>query len=254
MTTLYLPDPKFTRSGAIYNNMTSPVNVTVTPALTPFSEANPRAWFLLAECRFTTSKITDDVEKTSRILEALSPSVFERIAPWLETKMSDTLKYQELKDELLSFYTASAQTRAKQILDMTNNPSEKPSDRWRRMDTLQHNEQGEKLDMVWQLWLISLPPRVRIQVQDLALDRSKIIRKADSLLKQLEEDDSHSAMAAQRPQAKHRPRSRDDDRDKIIDNTCWYHRRFNTRARQCKEGCKSFASFTPPKNVTGDRQ
>lgn len=253
MTTLYIPDPKFTRSGTRYNNMGSPINVTVTPALTPFSEANPRAWFLLAESRFTTSKITDDVEKTSRILEALSPAVFERIAPWLETKIADTLKYSELKDELLSFYTASDHTRAKQILDMTNNPSEKPSDRWRRMDALQHDAEGSKLDMVWQLWLISLPSRVRIQVQDMSMDKSKIIRKADSLLKQLEEDDSRPIMAAQKP-SRQRPRQRDDDRDRITDGACWYHNRFGDRSKKCIEGCKKYSTFYASKNAPGDRQ
>lgn len=237
--------------------MGSPVNVTVTPALTAFSEANPRAWFLLAESRFTCSKISDDVEKTSRVLESLPATVFERIAPWLETKLSETLKYQDLKDELLSHYTASSHSRAKQIYDMVQNSTDKPSDRWRRMDALQTDSDGTKLDMTWQLWLLSLPSRVRIQVQDSNLERSKTIRKADSLLKQLEEEDSASAhtMAVQKQQHKQRPRQRDDDRDQLTsDGICFYHNRFNNRARKCKEGCKHFAAFNSSKNGSGDRQ
>ena len=165
MLTVQLTDPKTTRSGATYNTMTT-VNVAVTPALTPFSDTNPRAWFLLAESRFTVGKITDDADKTSCVLEALQPAIFERIAPWLETKTLTTLKYQELKEELLSSNTPSTQTRAKQILEMVNSPTDKPSARWRRMDALQHDQEREKLDLTWELWLLSLPSRVRIQIQD----------------------------------------------------------------------------------------
>ena len=234
--------------------MGTPVNVTVTPALTTFSEGNPRAWFLLADTRFACSKITKDVEKTGRILEALPASVFERIAPWLETKTADTLKYEDLKEELLSHYTASAHSRAKQIYDMVQNSTEKPSDRWRKMDALQTNAEGKALDMTWELWLLSLPSRVRIQVQDSSQDRSKIIRKADSLLKQLEEDDPAHTMAIQRHKQRPHKREDRDDRDQITDGTCWYHHRFNNRAKKCKEGCKHFSTFSAPKNGSGDRQ
>lgn len=148
MTQLVLPDPSSTRSGKIYNDMGSPVNVTVTPGLTPFSEENPAAWFLLAENRFTVSKITDNVEKTSRILEALSPAVFNKIAKWLGTKLNKTLEYDDLKEELLSHYTASAHSRAKQIYDMVEKSTEKPSDRYRTMEALQHDTEGKPLDMI----------------------------------------------------------------------------------------------------------
>ena len=255
MPKVELTDSSSTRSGAIYKTMTTSVNVSVSPALPAFSEANPRAWFLLAETRFTCNKITEDVEKTGRVLEALPPHIFEKIAPWLETKLAETLKYVDLKDELLSHYTASSHSRAKQIYDMVENSTQKPSDRWRTMDALQTGSDGTKLDMTWQLWLLSLPSRVRIQVQDSTLDKAKIVRKADSLLKQIEEDDSHPVMASQRAHHKHRSRTHDDDRDKISEGLCWYHRTYRAKARQCREGCKNFSTFVPPaKNAAGDRQ
>ena len=236
--------------------MGTEVNVTVTPALNPFSEANPRAWFLFAETRFTCGSITDDVQKTGRILEALPASVFNKIAPWLETKTAKTLKYDDLKEELLSHYTESKHSRAKQIYEMVAHSSQKPSDRWRTMDALQTDPEGNKLDLTWQLWLLSLPPRVRIQVQDSKEDRSKIIRRADSLIKQLDEDDTAHTMSVQRPHHKQRSRQREDrdERDQIIDGVCWYHNRFNNKAKKCKEGCKHYSTFSSAKNGSGDRQ
>ena len=138
---------------------------------------------------------------------------------------------------------------------MVENSTQKPSDRWRTMDALQTDSEGAKLDMTWQLWLLSLPSRVRIQIQDSKLDRSKIIRKADSLLKQLEEDDSTQAMSVQKHQHKQRSRQREDrdNRDQITDGLCWYHNRFNNKAKRCKEGCKHHATFSASKNGSGDR-
>ena len=133
-TTIQVTDPKLTRSGKAYNTMTE-VTVNVSPALTQFSEDNPRAWFLMAETRFHINKITDDIGKTGKVLEALTPAVFNRIAPWLGTQSSTEIKYEDLKEELLAFYTPSSQTRTKQILDMVNNPTEKPSERHRRMES-----------------------------------------------------------------------------------------------------------------------
>ena len=254
-TTIQVTDPKLTRSGKAYNTM-SEVTVNVSPALTQFSEDNPRAWFLMAETRFHMNQITDDIGKTGKVLEALTPAVFNRIAPWLGTQSSTKIKYEELKEELLAFYTPSSQTRTKQILDMVNNPTEKPSDRYRRMEALSQDQDGNQLNWLWELWLISLPSSVRVQIQDSTLSKAKVIRKADSLLHQLEDDDGTQVMAAQ----KHNPRQRnnkyrrDDEREKIVDNLCWYHRRFGSDSKSCRDGCKHYATFTPAKNGTGGRQ
>lgn len=239
MIKVELTKPKATRSGAVYN-MSDKVSVTVNPSLPPFCEENPRAWFRLVDARFTVTKTTDEIEKTSRVLEALPAHVFKRIASWLNTQPVD-LVYKDLKDELLQSYVPSQHTRIKQALEMVNNPSERPSERWRTMDELQHNPDGSKVDIMWELWLISLPPQVRVQIQGSTEPRPTIIRRADSLLKQLSEEDAgKQIMAAQPKQSKPRTQSYTPKDDKIVDGYCWYHRTFRTKARQCLEGCRKY--------------
>ena len=244
-------DSKVTRAGTKYNTMTDTVSVTVNAALPPFCEENPRAWFRLVDARFVVTKTTDDVEKTSRVLEALPSHVFKRIASWLVTQPEE-LVYKDLKDELLSHFMPSQHTRMKQVLEMVTNPSDRPSERWRTMDELQYNRDGTKVDVMWELWLLSLHPQVRTQIQQSTEPRSIIIRRADSLQKQLiDEDAQKPIMAAQPKQGKQRDRNYTPKDDKIVDGYCWFHRTFRNRARQCLQGCKK---YDPSKNANNGGQ
>ena len=236
------------------------VTVSVAAALSPFSTNNPRAWFKLAQSRFTCCKIKTDDEKCSRVLEALQPEVFERIAPWLETQPDEGMKYSDLKEELLSCYTSSKTSRAQQILDLVNNPADTHSSRWRQIDALQRNTDGSTLDLAWELWLTSLPAAVRLQIRkapaEKTTDKSAAIREADTIQKQLDKEAAREpaghVMASQprKPsQSKHHQSNPDDTKDKIIDGYCWYHRTHRHRARKCLEGCKKFVHL-PAKNAT----
>ena len=238
------------------------VSVAVAAALNPFSTNNPRAWFKLAQSRFLCCQITTDEEKCGRVLEALPPEVFERIAPWLETQPDEGMKYTDLKDELLSCYTSSSTSRAQQILDLVNNPASTHSERWRQIDALQHNTDGSTLDLAWELWLTSLPAAVRLQVRKAPSaklsDKSAVVREADTIQKQLDKEmakePSGHAMAAQPKKYQQNRQAQqnrfDDTKDKIIDGYCWYHRTHKHRARKCLEGCKKFVDL-PAKNGTG---
>ena len=254
-----------TRSGKIYNTMTE-VTVTIPTALPQFSKANPRAWFRLAQARFASCALKTDNDKVNKVLEALPPDVFDKLAPWLETQPEDDTKYADLKAELLSYYTGSRTSRTEQILQLVNQPaSELPSERWRQMDALQYNADGTKVDLLWELWLVSLPAQVRLHIDSPAkpTDIAAVIKKADSAQKQLSKEAAGSlphgsqVMAAQPASNPKRSthkgnQHRDEDRDKIIGGHCWYHRVFRHQARRCLEGCKRYVDI--PKNLSGGQQ
>ena len=238
--------------------MTEKLNLTVSPSLPSFSTANPRAWFRVAESRFTVSKLDDD-EKINRVLEAIPGSVFERLAPWLEVQ-NTTMTYAQLKEEMLTQYAPSKQRSAKKILDLiTGQHDESPSSVWRQIDTLQRDEEGNKIDLAWHLWLHHLSPEVRAHIQDSKDDKATLIKRADKLQQQL---GANQIMATtQRTDSKrneHKPRhdrgrneeKTKEDRDQIVGGMCWYHNRFGTRARSCIPGCKHFLT----KNDKGSHQ
>ena len=250
-------EPGTTRAGTKYQpTMTDKVSLTVSPALPSFSETNPRAWFRLAESRFSVGKITDDEDRINRILEALPNTVFERLAPWLDVQPT-AMKYDDLKSELLSYYTPSKQRRTQKILDLVNNQTDQqPSAVWRQIDSLQRDDQGEKIDLAWELWLHHLQPQVRVLLQDSKDDKTTLVKRADSLQSQL---CSSPIMAAtqrndnKRTDRRNDNRRRDDkaDREQIINGKCWYHNRFGSKANRCFPGCES---YTPPKNDKGGHQ
>ena len=119
-----------TRQGTVYNRMTE-VTVTVATALPQFSMSNPRAWFRLANARFSSSGLTSDDDKINKVLEALPPAVFDKLAPWLETQPEVGASYTALKTELLATYSGSKPTRKQKILQLLTHPeSEQHAARW----------------------------------------------------------------------------------------------------------------------------
>ena len=196
------------------------------------------------------NKITDEVEKTGRVLEALPPAAFARIAPWLEVQSDTEMTYASLKSELLSHHTPSKQRRAAKIVELiTTQSDQQPSSTWRQIDALQRDEEGEKIDLAWELWLYHLQPQVRVLLQDSKDSKAIQIKRADSLQKQL---CSTPIMAATQHTEKKRSdhkkgdhRCQKDDKedcDQIIDGRCWNHDKFGRSARQCVPGCAKYSS------------
>ena len=237
-----LTPPSVTRSGKVYK-MTDKISLTVSPAFPAFSEQNPRAWFRRAESRFSCAKITTDLEKTDRVLEALPVTVFDRLAPWLETQ-SDEIKYDDLKKELLSYYVDSKQRRTQEILDLVTQPTDNPpSNRWRRINALLTSADGTQMNLAWELWVHSLPPQVRAILQDAdSKDQDAIIKRADTLQHQLAPTNASASAvheSTQRPRKDRRPPLPKKD-EEIKDGQCWFHRCFGERAHRCLSGCKHF--------------
>ena len=258
-------DSSKTRAGTTYKVDMTEVTVTVATALPQFSTANPRAWFRLAQARLTSSGLTKDEDKINKVLEALPPEVFNRLAPWLDTQPEDGGSYAELKDELLSYYTGSKTTRATQMLNLITHPeTDNPSARWRQLEALQYNADGTKIDVLWELWMASLPPQVSVQLDNAAAststEKAAVTRRADSIQKRLANETTSSASTAavqpasgsRKPQQQKSNQPRDEARDKIIDGFCWYHRVFKHRSRRCLEGCKKYVDM--PKNASGNQQ
>ena len=234
-----------TRAGTKYQpTMTDKLNLSVSPALPSFSTVNPRAWFRVAESRFAVSKLSDK-EKVNRVLEAIPGSVFERLASWLEIQEAD-LKYADLKTKLLTCYTPSGQRSAKKIIDLvTGQHDETPSAVLRQIDALQRDAEGNKIDLAWHLWLHHLSPEVRAHLQDSKDDRPALLKRADTLSRQLGPNQIMSA--SQRNDTKHKrsdKNHREDkqDREQIIEGMCWYHNRFGTRVCSCIPGCKHYSA------------
>ena len=243
-----------TRAGTKYQpTMTDKLNLTVSPALPTFSTANPRAWFRVAESRFSVSKLSDE-EKVNRVLEAIPGQVFEKLASWLEVQDAE-LKYTDLKTQLLTHYSPSGKRSAKRIIELvTGQHDEAPSAVWQQIDSLQRDIDGNKIDLAWHLWLHHLSPEVRAHIQDSKDDKPVLIKRADTLTRQL---GSNQIMAAsQRNEAKHKRNDKGrkedkQDREQLIEGMCWYHNRFGNRARACIPGCKHYIT---PKNDKGSYQ
>ena len=153
--------------------MSTEVNAT-TVRLPQFSPNQPLTWFRRAERHFNLKKITSSATKADYTLEVLPDSVFEHIAPWLDTQPAE-IKYEDLKATLLRTFCPTSAVRARRIIELPQQlgSDTTPTNAWHEISTLQQlpdvdaaTGTHKQLDLAKEIWLMCLAPQVRSALHD----------------------------------------------------------------------------------------
>ena len=162
---------------------TTPTGATMTQTITPhtnaalplklptFSTTDPMAWFCRAEIQFRLKK-TPEERHADYVLEALPADVFAQISSWLVGQPPE-IKYKDIKTLLMRQYSTPSSMRTQQILAKSKISigSQDPESTWNEFQALARlpaDETGtsNSLDMLRELWLLTLPDIVRQSIDD----------------------------------------------------------------------------------------
>jgi len=207
----------------------------VAVKLPTFWTSSPAAWFAQAEAQFAIRKITDDATQYYYVVSALDNATATR-ALSLITSPPSTEKYRKIKSFLTSAYDLSDVERAAALFSLPGLGDSKPSELMDTMLGLLGTHSPCFLFM--HLFLQQLPDYVRAPLASstitdsrrLALEADKIYLSGRNQQASVQEVNKKTSKPSYPP-------------NQIIDNMCWYHRRFGAKACKCGEGCKHFSSF-----------
>lgn len=249
--------------------------VTVSSRLPDFWCDQPRLWFVQCEAILTPQKLSDEA-KFNLVVTKLGKDVIKQVSDILLSP-PDTNKYSALKTRLMTVYEESENRQLQKLLGEVELGDQKPSQLLRHMRDLARGKiQDGTLNIMWQGHLPSSIRAVLAvsEVKDLeklAAIADKILENTRPL--QLSEVQSHKVpvsedvtnlqnqvaqltlqvMELQRSRSRYRSnrnyhnrygsRSTSRRRNMSRNNTkdpsglCYYHSRFDYRARKCTEPC-----------------
>ena len=238
-------------------------SINTTVHLPVFSTNQLLTWFRRAERHFHLKKINNSTTKADHVIEVLPESVFQQIAPWMDTQLAE-IKYDDLKATLLKTFCPTSAVRARRLLGL---PQQLPADRtptqiWHEINTLRQLPEldsitglHKQLDIAREIWLMCLAPQVRSALLNTDnCDMDDLVNEAE------QRHNAHNSATHQGPAAitaiqrrpavpantdittnQRRP-SRPVDKHARATLTepfiCWYHLRHGDNAQRCSPGCQ----------------
>lgn len=237
---------------------------SVAVKLPDFWKSDPAMWFAQAEAQFVLGGVTRDETKFYHIVAKVDHTVLCHISD-LVANPPEAQKYDAIKARLLNRFELSAQAKMERLLNTCDLGDMKPTHLLAKMQDL---AAGLNVDdsLMKLLFLQRLPANVKavLTIHDGTL--SKLAEMADKMLDSVyphvaatsaaasestagavlnrdELNDQIAYLTAEIRKLKapgaYRSRSssrvRSSDRNRL--ETCWYHRKYGDRARQCREPC-----------------
>ena len=203
----------------------------VSLKLPTFWTSQPEVWFAQAEAQFNIRKITNDETKYYYVLSALDQATATRLLDLINQPPTER-KYGTLKERLIDTFGLSKRERASRLLHFRPLGDSKPSTLMDEMLALL----GEHPPCMLfeQLFLERLPEDIRIQLVDTKIeDHRQLAKRADALW--VCRDMGASTNVVQRKP--HHKKKESDPPPPSPDALCYYHRKFGSEARQCRQPC-----------------
>ena len=206
---------------------------SVAMKLPTFWVSSPAAWFAQAEAQFALRKITVDETKYMyyHVVAALDTNTATRALSVLTAPPQEN-KYQTIKSFLSPSYGLTEEERATTLLNMRGLGDAKPSELMDNMLSLL----GEHRPcfLFKQFFMQQLPDYVRSSLANSTCkDYRALAQEADKLF-----------IAAKHPSSStfHERLNAAvcDEVDQIVEETCWYHRRYGLKAKKCHPNCQHF--------------
>ena len=235
----------------------------VSIKIPPLWKRNVRIWFAQVESQFEAAGITNEDTKYNHILGSLEPDIAETVSDLVLTKPAKT-PYTTLKTRLITDFTTSDSARVRHLVQELELGDKKPSALLRQMQQL---SQGQCTDQFLRaIFLDRLPVSVKAilatntsaTLEELGQMGDKIIEvlpsttvaavssptDVDSTVNKLVEQVTRLTeqvnQLSTRSRSCSRQRSSSRGRNtasKNQDDVCWYHTRYQEKARKCNLPC-----------------
>lgn len=131
-----------------------------TLKIPPFWSGRPDLWFLQVESQFKIKNITSPSTKYDYLVASLPTETMELVSDYLLNPSSGN-KYDGLKTLLLSRSRDSEERRLDALLHKVELGDYKPSDLYRKMESLAGGNSLVNSSLLKKLWLNKLPPHVQ---------------------------------------------------------------------------------------------
>ena len=224
--------------------------------LQPFWTQNPELWFSIAEQKFKNFNINADYIRFSKVIESLEVSTINKISNLIRNP-PQVSRYPTLKNQLISLYEESQESKLNRIFDELQLGDQKPSQLFKEIKNLADDKISD--EVLFSIWVKKLPTECEqnlrglnkvssltnvLQMADGMLECSKsnisaiktesnfevLSKKLDNLIDTIQQ--FHSARSQFRSSSKTRPRSTSNKQP-----LCYYHRRFKEKANKCVPPC-----------------
>ena len=240
------------------------------PKIPTFFTTDPTLWFLQVESAFASCRITAEQSKADFVIANLDVDVINCVRDLLTAAERPADIYTQIKEKIINNFSVSAETRLRQLLKGQVSSSGKPSLSLARLRALDSNC-GE--DILKTVFLDQLPPSMRsilavsavTNLKNLAEIADKIAEtsqftdanvaaispgnsktledKIDLLTARLDAlrsgyDSNSSRQGRSRARSRSQSQnSRANSRSSSSSGKCWYHQKFNKKARKCVKPC-----------------
>lgn len=271
------PEGSKTGLGAVNNETEGEAivsqNNVASVKIPPFWGNRTDLWFIQVEAQFRTKGITSSNTKYDYLVGALQPETIELVAD-IVLNPATSNRYENLKAALVSRSTDSEARRLDALLHKIELGDFKPSELYRKMESLAASNSLVNEQLLKKLWLNKLPNYVQTclvaiedthnqeelfvvadKVVDAASSSSAVIasvsqptnllidaiKSLEKRLDQLEFHKNSRSRSRKRYDTKYRnTHSRSKSQGTKNNNSgpiCWYHKRFGPKANKCVKPC-----------------
>lgn len=232
---------------------------SVTFRVPRFWKENPTIWFAQLEAQFENHNITNEKTKYFAVLPELEPEVLSQVSDIILERPDDA--YTKIKQRLIDHFSISEEKRIKSLLNEMPIGDKKPSSLLREMRSLANG--GVKDEFLRTMWLQRLPSQTQAilatsseALDNLALMADKIGEISNPSTSNIAAIQNASEVSELRNQisalttavnnlkfSRGRSQSRSNSRNRqrrqrsSSQQVCYYHRKFGTNARCCRQPC-----------------
>lgn len=239
----------------------------ISVKIPPFWHARPELWFAQIESQFATAGTTAELTKYHTVVAAIDGTILSQVSDII-LNMPKENQYATLKKRLLEEFADSEQKRLKKLLQDIELGDMRPSQLLREMKNLAGNQIDDAF--LKSMWMTRLPNHMRTiisisretldniavmadkisevndnsSVQELSLAKAPTTNNTtlQQQLQQLTREVASLKTQFQRSRSRNRSNSGNRNRSNTREETqsngkCWYHRKFGSKAKKCKEPC-----------------
>jgi hypothetical protein len=251
-------------------------NVAVASSLRmpEFNASDPEMWFAVVEAYFSKARVMDEQQRYLDVVSSLPPRYASEVRDIIMRPL-DNDSYATLKRELIKRLCSTQEKKTRKLLENVVMEDEKPSQYLRRLQAPAGS--AVPTDLLRTLWMRGLPEKLKPtmatqtgktlsdmaevansvfsllpthhtiheamvdaslhnQIQQLTQELSALKTQMAAMVNQVQEVSSGSrGQPWQPPCPRSRPRSQ--SREPRPDGICWYHWKFQDKARKCTSPC-----------------
>lgn len=231
---------------------------SVTMRIPRFWKENPAVWFAQLEAQFENYNIGSEQSKYFAVLPELEPELLSQVSDIILSRPNNA--YTQMKQRLIDHFSISEEKRIKRLLNEMPIGDRKPSSLLREMRNLANG--GVNDEFLRTMWLQRLPSQTQAILATSTEPLENLASMADKIgdisgsstrnisaiqestdINELRQQIATLTSAIERLQSSRNRQSRSSSRKRqpgsrsLSQKVCYYHRKFGSNARCCRQPC-----------------